>query len=167
MDGTADRPAPGAAALALPARWLRLRPPLLAMVMTVSSLTAHALVLGLAAPAGRAPLAGSALAAAGLAWMLWAAYTFRRAATTLRPLGLPSVLVEEGPYRLGRNPMYLGMAAAMAGLALALGAPTLALAAGAFLYIVGRLHVPHEEATLRATFGGWYSDYAARVRRWL
>lgn len=148
-------------------RWLRLRPPLLALLLTGSALAAHALVLRLAAPAGRAPLAGALLAAGGLGWMLWAAWSFRRAETTLRPLGLPAVLVEDGPYRVGRNPMYLGMALAMAGLAVALGAPTLLLATGAFVAIVGRFHVRHEEAVLRATFGGWYSDYAARVRRWL
>jgi protein-S-isoprenylcysteine O-methyltransferase Ste14 len=32
---------------------------------------------------------------------------------------------------------------------------------------VAAVHVPHEEAALRRAFGGWYSDYAARVRRWI
>jgi protein-S-isoprenylcysteine O-methyltransferase Ste14 len=37
----------------------------------------------------------------------------------------------------------------------------------AFAAIVRRVHIPFEEAQLRRAFGGWYSDYAATVRRWL
>lgn len=145
----------------------RLRPPLLAAGFAATAGALHALTLGTAAPLGRAPLAGGLLAAAGLAWLLWAAWLFRRAGTTLRPWGQPVVLVEEGPYRLGRHPMYLGLVAVLLGAALGLGVPLLALAAAAFAFVVQRVHIPFEEARLRQHFGGWYSDYAARVRRWL
>ena len=30
-----------------------------------------------------------------------------------------------------------------------------------------RVLTPAEEARLRQRFGGWYSDYAAQVRRWV
>jgi protein-S-isoprenylcysteine O-methyltransferase Ste14 len=30
-----------------------------------------------------------------------------------------------------------------------------------------RVEIPAEEARLRRHFGGWYSDYAAQVRRWM
>jgi len=148
-------------------RSVRLRPPALALGLAAVSLAAHGLLFGLAAPLGRAPWAGGAIAAAGLGWMLWAAWTFRRAATTLRPTGLPGVLVEEGPYRFGRNPMYLGMVAALLGLALALGVPALVAAAVAFVTVLDRARIPFEEATLKRSFGGWYSDYTAHVRRWI
>ena len=92
---------------------------------------------------------------------------FRQADTTIRPAGTPSILVDEGPYRYGRNPMYLGMTVALLGIGLALGAPLMAVAAIAFAPIVHRVHIPFEEAQLRRAFGGWYSDYAATVRRWL
>jgi protein-S-isoprenylcysteine O-methyltransferase Ste14 len=44
------------------------------------------------------------------------------------------------------------------------GAPA-AGAAAALAVVVQRVHIPHEEAQLQHAFGGWYSDYAARVRR--
>jgi len=55
----------------------------------------------------------------------------------------------------------------MVGLAIALGVPTLLFAAAAFVFVVGRNHIPFEEQRLQRRFGGWYSDYAAQVRRWL
>jgi protein-S-isoprenylcysteine O-methyltransferase Ste14 len=29
------------------------------------------------------------------------------------------------------------------------------------------VRIPAEEARLKQHFGGWYSDYAAQVRRWI
>ncbi|MBI5255654.1 MAG: isoprenylcysteine carboxylmethyltransferase family protein [Burkholderiales bacterium] len=147
-------------------RWIELRPPLLAPTLGLAAHGLHLALWGTAAPLGRWPVAGTALVLAGLGWMVWAAWCLRQARTPLRPTGRPRVLVDEGPYRFGRHPMYLGMTAAIVGAALALGSPLLMLAALAFASIVARVHVPHEEQRLRQVFGGWYSDYAASVRRW-
>jgi protein-S-isoprenylcysteine O-methyltransferase Ste14 len=148
-------------------RWLRLRPPLLALALLTLALALHGAALGAAAPLGRSLLAGGVLAAGGAAWMLWAWWAFRTAGTPVRPTEVPLVLVEEGPYRYGRNPMYLGMAAVLLGLGIALGVPVLALTALLFVAVVRRVHVPFEEAQLQRRFGGWYGDYRARVRRWI
>lgn len=165
MGGAGGEPWPLAAALP---RALRVKPPLWLLLLGGTAWGLHLLAFGAAAaPLGRAPVAGSLLAAAGLGWMLWAAWLFRQAGTTLRPTGQPAVLVEEGPYRLGRNPMYLGMAAVLVGAALALGVPLLLGAAAAFVAVVQRVHIPYEEARLQRHFGGWWRDYAGQVRRWL
>jgi protein-S-isoprenylcysteine O-methyltransferase Ste14 len=50
---------------------------------------------------------------------------------------------------------------------LAVSATLLVLAAVVLLLILNRHHIPHEEAQLQRAYGGWYSDYAATVRRWL
>jgi protein-S-isoprenylcysteine O-methyltransferase Ste14 len=159
--------ASGAASSMAAARWVNLRPPRLAQGLGLLALAGHALLWGTAAPLGRLPAMGAVVCAAGLSWTLWAAWHFRQAQTTLFPAGAPTVLVDEGPYRYGRNPMYLGITVAIGGGALALGSPLLALAAALFVTIVALVHVPFEEQRLRQTFGGWYSDYAASVRRWL
>jgi protein-S-isoprenylcysteine O-methyltransferase Ste14 len=148
-------------------RWLRLRPPRLARRLTFAALVLHAIVWGFNAPYGRSVAGGVALAAAGIGVMLWAWRHFRQVHTPVAPTTTPFVLVDAGPYRFSRNPMYLGIAVALLGLGLALGVPFMALAAAAFALIVHRIHIPHEEAALQRAFGGWYSDYAATVRRWL
>ena len=156
-----------AQATAEPSRWLRLRPPTIARALMMVAFALHAIVFGLAAPFGRSMAGGALLMAAGFVWMAWAWWHFRRAATPLPPTARPTMLVDEGPYRFGRNPMYLGMTVMMLGLGLAAGVPFMAIAALNFVAIVAAVHIPHEEASMRRTFGGWYSDYAASVRRWL
>jgi protein-S-isoprenylcysteine O-methyltransferase Ste14 len=145
----------------------RLHPPRLARRLVLVALLLHLLAWGWSAPFGSWPVAGALLAAAGLAWIVWAAVLFRRAGTPIRPAAAPRVLVDEGPLRFGRNPMYAGIVVAMLGLGLALGAPLLLPAAMVFAVVVDRVHIPYEEAALQRAFGGWYSDYARRVRRWI
>jgi protein-S-isoprenylcysteine O-methyltransferase Ste14 len=158
---------PARAPAAPPSRWLRLRPPGIARALTVIALALHAVVFGFNAPLGRS-IAGGALAMlAGFAWMAWAWWCFRRADTPLPPTAQPAMLVDHGPFRFGRNPMYLGMVVMMLGLGLAAGVPFMAIAVLNFAAIVGAVHIPHEEAQMQRAFGGWYSDYAAGVRRWI
>src|SRR5262245_39227745 len=163
----ATLPAAARAADAAPSRWLRLRPPAIARTLTLVALALHALLFGLGAPLGRSVGGGALLMLAGFAWMAWAWLQFRRAGTPLPPTAQPTMLVDEGPYRFGRNPMYLGIVLMMLGMGLTLGVPFMAIAALNFVVIVGAVHIPHEEAQMQRTFGGWYSDYAASVRRWL
>jgi protein-S-isoprenylcysteine O-methyltransferase Ste14 len=148
-------------------RWLHVRAPRIAQGLGLLALAGHAALWGFEAPWGRSVPGGAALLAAGLGWVLWAAWLFRRADTAIRPTDAPRILVDEGPYRFGRNPMYLGMTVAMLGIGLALGSPFMAAAAIAFAAVVHRVHIPFEEAQLQRAFGGWYIDYAATVRRWL
>jgi len=152
---------------ATPSRWLRARPPVLALGLTIAALALHALVLGAAVPWAQSVLLGGALGLAGFGWIAWAHAALRRAGTTLSSRATPKVLVDDGPYRFGRNPIYLGLVVAMLGIGIAVGAPLMALAAANFVAIVASVHIPHEEASMRRTFGGWYRDYAAGVRRWI
>jgi protein-S-isoprenylcysteine O-methyltransferase Ste14 len=139
----------------------------LAAGLTALAVAGHLALWGVEAPWGRAELAGAVLLVAGLAWIGWAAATLRAAGTPIGSGDSARVLVEEGPYRLGRHPIYLGTAVAMTGAALVLGMPLLGLAAFAFAALVATLLVPSEEAALRRHFGGWYGDYAGDVRRWI
>jgi protein-S-isoprenylcysteine O-methyltransferase Ste14 len=176
MAGTADarHAAAGAGTAAaargaalLQARLLAWRPPRIALALAVAAVGVHLVLWGPQAPWGRAGVSGLLVVAAGLAWVLWAGSLFRSAGTPIRPTAQPLVLIEEGPYRVGRHPMYVGIAFVLLGAALGLGVPLLAAAAGLFAVIVATVHVPHEEAKLLTHFGGWYRDYAASVRRWL
>jgi len=175
MAGAADSRelslAAGVPAAARPGAWVARvvgwRPPRLVMALMALALLAHVALWGLNAPFGRSTWGGLAVEALGIGWMLWAVWRFRVAGTPIRSTERPQRFVDDGPFRFGRNPMYLGMTVSMLGLALKLGAPTLVAAAIVFVAILQLVHIPHEEAQLRSAFGGWYSDYAASVRRWL
>lgn len=92
---------------------------------------------------------------------------FRRCQTPFNPARPAAALVTDGPYRLTRNPMYLGMACAYAGIALAVGALWSLALLPLVLLIVDRFIIPREEKHLAASFGAEYEHYRRRVRRWL
>jgi len=76
-------------------------------------------------------------------------------------------LVTDGPYRISRNPVYLGGVVVCLGLAILLGSLIAFAVPVALFCILNALYVPHEETTLRTKFGGLYLDYKRKVRRWL
>lgn len=98
---------------------------------------------------------------------LWCILTFVRVGHgTPAPFDPPRRLVERGPYRFVRNPMYLGAVLALAAAALFYESWPLLAYAGLFL-IAGHLIVTgYEEPTLRRSFGVEYEAYCRRVSRW-
>jgi len=117
------------------------------------------------APAARA--AGFVLLAAGVSGAVAGLVTFFRAKTTVIPHRAASSLVQHGPYRITRNPMYVGLTLAYAGLALALNRlwPLAILPVVLAILIVAVIRP--EERHLDERFGDEYRDYKRRVRRFL
>ncbi|HQQ75809.1 MAG TPA: isoprenylcysteine carboxylmethyltransferase family protein [Thermoanaerobaculia bacterium] len=111
--------------------------------------------------------AGAALSLLGLAFGGWAFLTFVRARTTPHPNHPVSALVTWGPYRVSRNPMYVGLSGFVAGLALVANTPWL-LAVLPFVWLaLRRLVIDREEAYLTRRFGEEYRAFLGRTRRWL
>ena len=111
--------------------------------------------------------AGILLFAFGATLVLYVASLFRRAGTTIRPFQESSALVAQGPFRVSRNPIYLGMVAALIGIGLMLGTAVPFLVVPAFAVLIDLRFIRAEEADLERTFGESYRNYKARVRRWL
>jgi protein-S-isoprenylcysteine O-methyltransferase Ste14 len=109
--------------------------------------------------------AGPVLAGIGLA--IWAEHEFKRAGTAVRPFAPSSALVEDGPFRFTRNPMYLGMLLVLAGLFLLLGTLGPLLVPPILVWLLQRRFVVPEETHMERHFGARYEDYRRRVRRWL
>jgi protein-S-isoprenylcysteine O-methyltransferase Ste14 len=109
---------------------------------------------------------GWALVAVGGALALAGVGAFRRATTPVKPFRPVTALVEAGPFRFTRNPMYLGLVLVSSGVAVLLGAATPLLVPPALWLLLDRRFVRREEAMLRSGFGAAYGDYCARVARW-
>ncbi len=112
-------------------------------------------------------LAGMALSAAGFALIGWSALWFWRKKTTIEPHHAPGTLIVEGPYRIGRNPIYLGMIAILTGQVLWLGALSPVILPPILLLILTARFAKPEEAGLIAAFGQEGRDYLSRTRRWI
>jgi len=103
----------------------------------------------------------------GAVLALWCIATFVMIGRgTPAPFDPPRRLVVAGPYRLVRNPMYIGAALAMAGAALFYESWALLGYCVAFVFITHLFVVAYEEPALRATFGTPYVRYCERVQRW-
>ncbi|WP_312887702.1 methyltransferase family protein [Rhizobium laguerreae] len=144
-----------------------MRPPI-AWALTVAAGLAldwlYALpLLPAAMPAGEL---GGIVFLAGLALLIWAAATFRRAGTQVQ-LSRPTTIVDEGPYRFTRNPIYIGMFLGLIGLAIAFESLWLIILLVPFYLVIRYGVVAREEAYLERKFGDVYLAYKARIRRWL
>jgi protein-S-isoprenylcysteine O-methyltransferase Ste14 len=112
-------------------------------------------------------LAGAAIALLGLAFAAWAIFTFLRAKTTPHPNHPVSALVTWGPYRVSRNPMYVGLSGFAVGLALVANTPWLFAVLPLVWLALRRLVIDREEAYLTRRFGDEYRAFLARTRRWI
>jgi protein-S-isoprenylcysteine O-methyltransferase Ste14 len=110
---------------------------------------------------------GGIIFAIAFALAVWAIVTIRKAGTQVETYKPTTAIVASGPYRLTRNPIYLGMVLGLIGLAIAFDSLWI-LAALVLFYLVIRYGViGREEAYLERTFGDVYLGYKSRVRRWL
>ena len=112
-------------------------------------------------------IAGGILFVLGLGLAASAMVNFTRAGTTIRPDRASTALVIAGPYRFTRNPMYLGLAVAYLGLAIADRSLASLILLPVVLLIIRWAVIANEEAFLERRFGSSYTEYKARVRRWL
>jgi protein-S-isoprenylcysteine O-methyltransferase Ste14 len=110
---------------------------------------------------------GLLLVIAGLWLSLAAVRRFLAAHTTLDPHHPVSVLVTGGPYRLSRNPIYLGFLLTVAGLPLALGTYWGIVLALIFPLVMDQLVIRAEETYLLRRFQDQYAEYQSQVRRWI
>ena len=112
-------------------------------------------------------IAGALLGAAGATLALTCIATFVFVGKgTPAPFDPPRRLVTRGPYRLVRNPMYIGAGLALAGAALFYRSMSLLGYAALFLLITHVFVVVYEEPTLRQTFDGDYTTYCQTTGRW-
>jgi len=107
------------------------------------------------------------LAASGGGMAIWAAWLFRHHRTTAHPYAEASQLVTRGPFRVTRNPMYLGLLLALIALALWLQSLPALLLAPLFVGVINRCNILPEERRLSSRFGTEYEAYLAHTRRWL
>lgn len=146
----------------------RIWPPLALGVPLAAGLALTATVgdpLSIASPTTR--WVGGALAVAFVLWNGWTLWVMATNRTAILPGRATVLVLQSGPFRLSRNPLYLGL------IALDVAVALLAQSFWALVFVpVGVVAltwgaVRPEERYLAAKFGSEYEAYRARVRRWL
>jgi protein-S-isoprenylcysteine O-methyltransferase Ste14 len=127
-----------------------------------------ALGAGLAQRMTAHPLAmywfGTAILAAGLLFSVWARRTLGRNWSGMVTVKQDHELVQSGPYRFVRHPIYTGLLVALGGSAISwnrwFGVYLLVV-----LFVSFWIKLQREEAFMRETFGEKYDAYCARTKR--
>lgn len=113
-------------------------------------------------------ITGLGFIAVGTLLVLWCVVEFyRQGRGTLAPWSPPVHLVQSGPYRFCRNPMYVGVLVVLIGWALAYGSRALWVYAVAVAVAFHLRVVFGEEPLLAKNFGESWVTYRRSVPRWL
>lgn len=114
-----------------------------------------------------ATIAGWILLAVGFLLRVWAAFYFYQKRMKVISLSPQNSLVTTGPYRLSRNPLYLGgNVFIFFGAALVLKTPSGLIITALQIPVVDAM-IRREEKQLEQAFGEEWERYRSRVRRWL
>lgn len=148
---------------------LKIPPPVVALLIAIAMWAASRTGPAIELPLLVRAITAVAVAVIGGGISLAGDLAFKRAKTTINPMKpeKASSLVTSGIYRFTRNPMYLGLSLVVVAWAAFLSSLWALAGPVAFVLYIGRFQITPEERVLATKFGAAYSDYKARVRRWL
>lgn len=142
-------------------------PPLVYLVCLAGGFGLDALLPSASLPDALEAWLGWTLVIAGLGLLGSFVAAFGRARTPVDVSQAATTLVTTGPYRLTRNPAYLGMTLVYVGIGVLSEALWTFVPLVIALAVVDRWVIAREERYLERRFGEEYLEYKMRVRRWL
>ncbi|HEY7395143.1 MAG TPA: isoprenylcysteine carboxylmethyltransferase family protein [Gemmatimonadaceae bacterium] len=111
--------------------------------------------------------AGAVLVVAAVALFVGATRAFKAAGTPVPGNEPATAIVNAGPYRFSRNPIYLAFVVFQLGLALLVNSLSLVVTLLPALGLIAFVVIPREERYLMERFPVEYAAYRESVRRWL
>jgi len=112
-------------------------------------------------------LLGSLLTACAIFVFVFSLREFRRAGTSVRGSQRSTAIVQSGPYRFSRNPIYVSFVLLVLGLSFWLDNLWLLVMLLPAICVISLVVIPREERFLERNFPDQYSGYKGTVRRWL
>ena len=109
---------------------------------------------------------GSLMIVLALIIFVKASRAIKKHKTTIFPDGVPSFLVEEGIFKLSRNPIYLAMIIVMIGISIVCQNIAGFVFPVIFYSWINKRWIFEEERNLKKAFGKKYLDYCTKVPRW-
>ncbi|CAA9416074.1 hypothetical protein AVDCRST_MAG82-1114 [uncultured Rubrobacteraceae bacterium] len=142
-------------------------PPLIYLSALAAGLLVNSIYPVRSLPRGVSRVAGLPLVFGGLLIGLLGVREMRRAQTNVDPYKPTTAIVQRGPYRLTRNPLYVGMTLMYGGFSVLANALAPILVLPAVFAVMRRGVIEREERYLERKFGDEYLQYKERVRRWI
>jgi protein-S-isoprenylcysteine O-methyltransferase Ste14 len=146
-------------------------PPAIPLAVILLAIALNALLpieLAVRLPAPIRYWVGGAIAVGAIVCLgAWSVLIMRRSGQSENPWKPTTSIIERGPFRITRNPMYLQMVLVCIGVAVALMNIWLFLLTPLCAWLLQRTAIIPEERYLEVKFGDAYLDYKSRVPRWL
>jgi protein-S-isoprenylcysteine O-methyltransferase Ste14 len=144
----------------------KILPPTIFLIALVSLVILHLFIPFLHFNIFWLKILGCILIMGGISITLWADSIFKKHNTTVKPFEESNTLIDEGPFRFSRNPMYLGMASILFGISLILQSAAPFIISLLFIIIVDKNFIVVEEKALETKFGSKFIAYNRKVRKW-
>jgi protein-S-isoprenylcysteine O-methyltransferase Ste14 len=118
-------------------------------------------------PRDGARVVGAVLVVVFGIWNGWTLSVMAAHRTAVLPGGATRVVLDRGPFRLSRNPLYLGLIVLDVALALLWPSAWALILVPVGMALLSWGAIVPEERYLGTKFAAEYDDYRRRVRRWL
>jgi len=142
-------------------------PPLLLLICIIGGSIERLLIQAPFLPPGLAQPVGIPIVVLALALFGWAVVTMRRGGASVPTHTATDVIVAEGPFRISRNPIYLGMMLLLVGIGCWANSIWFLTWAALAVVLLTVFVIKPEERYLEDKFHERYLDYQRRVRRWI
>jgi protein-S-isoprenylcysteine O-methyltransferase Ste14 len=142
--------------------------PLLTILLGIVLKRFWPLDTGFELPAPARYLVGGAIVVVSILGLgLYSVILVRRSGQSENPWKPTTRILDRGPFRLSRNPMYLQMVLVCVGFAVALSNLWILILTPMCAWVLHACAILPEERYLESKFGEEYLAYKNRVRRWL
>jgi protein-S-isoprenylcysteine O-methyltransferase Ste14 len=142
-------------------------PPVVVLILLLVSAGLMTLMPMTSLPIPSSTVIGVCLLVIGFMFGFSGVSVFRKAGTSLRPGDEPTRFVTQGPFRLTRNPMYLGFELLLIAIFFFTKSIFFLIPPVVFFLLMNFFQIPFEEKMMTEHYGQTYTAYRQRVRRWL
>ena len=145
---------------------MRIKPPHIAFTLLLLSWLSDYFFPQFRFVYGKFKYIGLIIFLAGLSITFYSFYLFKKNKTPIIPGTKPTFVVQSGPYKFTRNPMYIGVTFALLGISIYIGNLLSLISPLIFFILMNLIYIPFEEKLMENIFGKQYLGYKKKVRRW-
>tara|TARA_Y100000590_G_C15685981_1_gene1001678 strand:- start:1550 stop:2041 length:492 start_codon:yes stop_codon:yes gene_type:complete len=146
---------------------IRIQPPLIFAIFMLLAIFLHKFAHELSIKYSILNTFGFLISICGIIINMWSMNKYRKYKTSSHPKHQAFKLIQDGPYKFSRNPLYLGNWMMIFGFGFGLNILWISITSFLALLVVNFFVVLPEERYMYDIFGEDYKDYSKNVRRWL
>ena len=145
----------------------KIPPPIIALICIVINYLSTYLINPIKFP--NIEIIGGLILLLGVVTAVLATLLFKKDKTTVNPRNpeKTTTLVTNGIFSITRNPMYLGLFFSISSTILFFGSWFGIIILMFFVWYINKFQIIPEEEAMEKLFGGKYSEYRQKVRRWI